>query len=68
MLPVRYSEVMYRDRKYWVTHIDLNNGDSHKVYAEELDSKNFFSLNYYITQKGENRNSCEMLVEKANFF
>lgn len=60
VLPVGYSEVIYEGRKYGVTRCDFNNRNSHKIYAEELGGTNYISLNYYITQKGENLKPCEM--------
>lgn len=68
-LPVGYSEVSYKNKKYGVTRTDFNNGKSFKVYAEELKGKDFVSLNYYITSKNELLKPCEMRKEKVlDFF
>lgn len=68
-LPVGYSEVKYKSKKYGVTRTDFNNGKSFKVYAEELKGNDFVSLNYYITSKNELLKPCEMQEEKVlDFF
>lgn len=64
-LPVGYSIVRYHKKKYGVIRTDFNNGRSQKVFAQELGGKNFISLNYYITQKGERLKPCEMPVKKV---
>jgi hypothetical protein len=63
-----YSEVIYNDKKYGVTRSEFNNGNSFKVYAEELGGNNFISLNYYITSSGEKLKACEMKDEKVIHF
>ena len=64
-LPVGYSEVRYKNKKYGVTRTDFNDGLSHKVFAQELGGKDFISLNYYMTQKGENLKPCEIPKKKV---
>ena len=64
-LPVGYSEVRYQNKKYGVSRTDFNNGRSHKIYAEELGGKDFISLNYYQTHKGERLKPCEMPHKKV---
>jgi hypothetical protein len=67
-LPLGYSEVMYKDKKYGVTRADFNTGNSIKIYAEELGGKDFISLNYYITSTSESLKPCEMSKEKVIHF
>ena len=38
-LPVGYSVVWYRKKKYGVSRTDYNDGKSIKVYAEELGGR-----------------------------
>ncbi len=68
-LPVGYSEVKYKNKKYGVTRTDFNQGKSFKIYAEELKGKDFVSLNYYVTSKKELLKPCEMPEKKVlDFF
>lgn len=64
-LPLGYSEVLYLDKKYGVTRTEFNNGNSHKIYAQELGGKDFVSLNYYITRNSESLKPCEMKKQKV---
>lgn len=68
MLSIGYSKVTYRDKKYGVTRTDFNNGNSHKVYAEQLGGNDFISLNYYVTRTAERLKPCEMPEKKVTDF
>ncbi len=72
LLPLGYSEVLYKNKKYGVTRADFNKGKSFKVYAEELGGSDFISLNYYITNSGEKLKPCEMpdkkVIDFLNYF
>ena len=65
VLPIGYSEVSYRGKRYGVTRTDFNHGKSVKLYAKELGGKDVISLNYYVTDKGENLRPCEMPEQKV---
>ena len=67
-LPLGYSEVPYENRKYGVTKSEFNQGNSYKVYAEELGGNNFISLNYYCTSAREILKPCEMSAQKVTHF
>jgi hypothetical protein len=67
-LPIGYSEVLFQHKKYGITRTDFNNGDSIKIYAEELGGKDFISLNYYITRSSQSLKPCEMSKEKVIHF
>ncbi|WP_276165265.1 peptide methionine sulfoxide reductase [Zobellia alginiliquefaciens] len=67
-LPVGYCQVVYNEKRYGVTRSDFNNGNSHKVYAEELGGNDFISLNYYVTSTLENLKPCEMPLKKVENF
>jgi len=60
-----YSEGIYHNAKYGITKEVFNNGKSFKIYAKELQGKNFISLNYYITSTSELLKPCEMPVQKV---
>lgn len=64
-IPLGYSEVIYKNRKYGVTRTDFNNGKSLKVFAEELGGTDFISFNYYITSQNDLLKPCEMPSEKV---
>ncbi len=64
-LPLGYSEVIYLNRKYGVTRNDFNNGNSHKIFAQELGGKDFISLNYYTTRTSQSLKPCEMPEQKV---
>lgn len=63
-----YSEVTYNGKKYGITKSEFNNGNSCKIYAEELGGNDFISLNYYITTKEELLKPCEMPQQKIIHF
>ncbi|AWV98793.1 peptide methionine sulfoxide reductase [Arcticibacterium luteifluviistationis] len=60
-----YSVGMYLGRKYGITKTLFNNGQSVKLYAEELGGTDFVSLNYYSTSKKEILRPCEMPADKV---
>lgn len=64
-LPIGYSEVTFKTKRYGLTRTDFNNGKSIKIYAEELGGKDFISLNYYITSTSEKLKPCEMPEQKV---
>ena len=68
MLPIGYSEVVFQQRKYGITRTDFNNGQSIKLYAEELGGNDYVSLNYYITSQEEILKPCEMPEQKVKDF
>ena len=47
-IPEGYSQGIYKYRKYGITKTIFNDGDSVKIYGEELGGTNMISLNYYI--------------------
>jgi hypothetical protein len=63
-----YSEVVYNNKKYGLTKTVFNNGNSYKIYAEELGGNNFISLNYYLTSQNEILKPCEMPKQKVIHF
>ncbi|NYJ28090.1 peptide methionine sulfoxide reductase [Allomuricauda sp. ARW1Y1] len=65
MLPEGYSEGMYQGRKYGITKNSFNQGNSFKVYAEELGGTDFISLNYYRTKSQGLLKPCEMPEQKV---
>jgi len=65
MVPLGYSEVIFQQRKYGVTRTDFNNGNSIKLFAEELGGNDFISLNYYITSQEGILKPCEMPEQKV---
>jgi len=67
-LPIGYAVVAYKDKRYGVTRTDFNNGNSIKLYAEELGGVAFISLNYYITSEKELLKPCEMPEQKVIYF
>jgi peptide-methionine (S)-S-oxide reductase len=60
-----HSFGIYNNKKYSITKEIFNAGKSFKIYAEELQGKDFISLNYYITSKNEFLKPCEMPREKV---
>ena len=67
-IPLGYSHVLFQNRKYGVTRSDFNKGKSCKVYAKELGGNDFISFNFYITDKMEKLNPCEMPEAKVITF
>ncbi len=57
--------VIYNKRKFSLSKKLFNKGKSMKVFAEELGGNDFFSANYYLTQKGGVLKPCEMPSEKV---
>lgn len=64
-IPNGYSEGKYNSRRYGVTKAIFNNGNSFKIYGEELGGKDFISLNYYITKDNNLLKPCEMPEQKV---
>jgi peptide-methionine (S)-S-oxide reductase len=64
-IPLGYSKVLFENKKYAITRSDFNKGKSIKVYAEELAGNDFISFNFYITNKMEKLNPCEMPEAKV---
>ena len=67
-IPVGYSEVFYRGRRYSLTREDLAGGKSIKVFARELGGRDFISFNFYLTRTGESLKPCEMAKERVMDF
>ena len=67
-IPEGYSQGIYKDRKYGITKTIFNDGDSVKIYGEELGGTNIISLNYYITKQQELIKPCEMTEQKVRHF
>jgi len=67
-IPEGYSEGSYNNRKYGITKTSFNNGNSFKVYGEELGGTDFISLNYYITKEKDLLKPCEMPEKKVVHF
>ena len=67
-IPEGYSEGMYMNVKYGITKSIFNTNKSFKIYAKELQGKNFISLNYYITTTKELLKPCEMPEQKVIHF
>jgi len=67
-IPEGYSQGIYKYRKYGITKTIFNDGDSFKIYGEELGGTNFISLNYYITKRKELIKPCEMTAQKVKHF
>lgn len=66
--PKGYSEAWYLGKRYGVYKTEFNNGNSIKLYAEELGGENFISLNFYITHDSTYLKPCEMPVDKVLHF
>ncbi len=64
-IPKGYSEVIYQKRKYGLTRNDFNNGQSLKVFAQDLEGSDFISFNYYITSQASHLKPCEMADQKV---
>ena len=64
-IPLGYSSVLFRNKKYALTRTDFNKGKSIKVYAEELGGNDFISFNFYLSEKGEKLKPCEMPAQKV---
>lgn len=67
-IPEGYSEGIYNDRKYGISKTIFNNGDSFKIYGEELGGNDFISLNYYTTKEKDFIKPCEMPEQKVKHF
>lgn len=67
-IPLRYSEVIFENKKYAVTRTDFNQGKSIKLYAEQLGGIDFVSFNYYVTKSKELLKPCDMTSIKVITF
>ena len=67
-LPEGCSEGSYHDKKYGIIKTIFNNGNSFKVYGEELGGNDFISLNYYSTKSKGLIKPCEMSAQKVVHF
>ncbi len=66
-IPMGYSLVMFKGKKYGVSRKDFNNGKSIKIFAEELGGKDFISFNCYFTKITQLK-PCEMSENKVMDF
>lgn len=64
-IPLGYSEVIYRNKKYGLTRTDFNQGLSIKIFAEELGGNDIISLNFYVTKTSDSLRPCEMPLQKV---
>ena len=64
-IPLGYSEVWYKGKKYGLSRQDFNGGKSTKVFAEELGGKDFISFNFYLTSSKDLLKPCEMPEAKV---
>ena len=63
-IPEGYSEGIYNNRKYGITKTIFNNGNSFKIYGEELSGNDFISLNYYIIKEKDLQNLAKCQNKK----
>lgn len=59
-LPVGYSEVRYRGRRWSVTRTVQQDGRVEKLWAEELGGRHVVSANLYRASTGDRFRPCEM--------
>lgn len=64
-IPEGFSYGAYMGTKYSITKDVFNDGKSYKIFAKDLDGKDFISLNYYITNSNEILKPCEMPEQKV---
>lgn len=64
-LPVGYSEVRYRGRRWSVTRTVQQDGRVEKLWAEELGGRGVVSANLYLLPSGEQLRPCEMPVSQV---
>jgi hypothetical protein len=67
-IPEGYSKGSYNGSTYGITKTIFNNGNSFKIYGEELAGNDFISLNYYITKDKDLIKPCEMPAQKVVHF
>lgn len=67
-IPEGYSKGSYKHSTYGITKTIFNNGNSFKVYGEELGGTDIISLNYYITKEKYLIKPCEMPERKVVHF
>ena len=59
-VPRGWTKVHYQGRAYGLSRVDLVDGRSVTIYAEELGGKDVISANVYRTRRGHNLHACEM--------
>ncbi len=67
-VPVGWSAVEFRGRRYGLTRRDHVDGRSLSVYAEELGGTDVISANLYRTSGGLLLRPCEMPAQKVTEF
>lgn len=67
-IPEGYSKGSYQDSTYGITKTIFNDGNSFKIYGEELGGTDFISLNCYITKEKDLIKPCEMAEQKVVHF
>ena len=67
-IPEGYSEGIYNYKNYGITKTTFNNGNSLKVYGEELGGNDRISFNYYLTKRKDLIKPCEMPEQKVVHF
>ena len=67
-IPEGYSQGIYNYKKYGITKTIFNNGNSFKVYGEELGGNDRISFNYYLTKGKDLLKPCEMPEPKVVHF
>ena len=67
-IPEGYSEGIYNYKNYGIAKTVFNNGNSYKVYGEELGGNDYISFNYYITKGKDLIKPCEMPEQKVVHF
>ncbi|HEX4430723.1 MAG TPA: peptide methionine sulfoxide reductase [Frankiaceae bacterium] len=64
-VPVGWSEVRYKGRRYGLTRSVAAAGRAMAVYAEELGGRDIVSANLYLTAGGSELRACEMPSAKV---
>lgn len=59
-VPLGWSEVRYRGRRYGLTRSVAAHGRAVTIYAEELGGRDVISANFYLTSSGAQLRACEM--------
>ena len=65
VIPLGYSEVKFKTKKYGMSRTDFAGEKSTKVYAEERGGNDYISFNYYRTKNGGLLKTCEMPEQKV---
>jgi hypothetical protein len=63
-VPVGWTEVAFKGRRYGLTRTLAADGRAQAVYAEELGGRDVISANLYLTGQPQLR-PCEMPAEKV---